>query len=174
LTLLAGFGLLGVIIGVFAVFNIPENLLKSYIGLLIIVIGVLVLINYKIKSKYSWKKLIIFGAIAGFDKGISGAAYGPVLTSGQILSGIDSKNAVGITTVAECVIAAFGVFLFFVMNPNLIFFNPSLIVFLLAGALLAAPMGAYTTKRMPSDKLKIMIAIANILLGSLLLLETIL
>jgi len=50
---------------------------------------------------FSWLRLLFLGSIASFNKELSGGGYGPVVTSGQILTGVDARAAIGITSFAE-------------------------------------------------------------------------
>jgi uncharacterized membrane protein YfcA len=39
--------------------------------------------------------------VAAFNKGLSGGGYGPLVTAGQVVSGLPPKHAVAISSVAE-------------------------------------------------------------------------
>ncbi len=170
LSILIGFGIFGIILGSLIALNIPSIYLKIYIGILIIAIGIFVLLKKKSKYKFSWKRLMFFGSLASFNKGISGEGYGPVLAGGQILSGVKSKKAVGITALSEGVVSLIG-FAGFLIFGSLSNINWSLIVSLLAGGLISTPLAAYFVKSTKSRKLKYLIGAISIASGILILLK---
>lgn len=170
LSILIGFGILAIILGVFVAVNIPLFYLKLYIGILVIAIGLFVLIRKTKKYKFSWKRLFAFGSIASFNKGISGEGYGPVLAGGQILSGVNPKKAVGITSLSEGIVSLFG-FGFFIFINGFLDVNWSLIISLLAGGLISTPLAAYFVKSTKERKLKYLIGAISIVSGILILLK---
>ncbi|WP_229776939.1 hypothetical protein, partial [Alicyclobacillus cellulosilyticus] len=70
-------------------------------------LGVIVILR-RSPILFSWRKLGFVSLVAGFNKGMSGGGYGPILTSGQILSGILNKQSVSITALAEGVVSLVG------------------------------------------------------------------
>ena len=54
--------------------------------------GLVSLLNRKTKRSYKPGKMIFFGALAGFNKGIGGGGYGPVITIGGITLRCTDKN----------------------------------------------------------------------------------
>ncbi len=102
---------------VFAV-SIPKFYLKLFIGFMIFIIGMLIILTIKRQYSFSWKKVIILGLIASFNKGMSGGGYGPVVTGGQLISGIDEKNSIGITSLSEGLTCMVGVIAFTIANDN--------------------------------------------------------
>ena len=99
--LLAVCSIVGTIAAVFVAINIPKFWLKLYIGCLVLLMGIIILICFNKEFNFSWEKITLLGIVASFNKGMSGGGYGPVVTSGQILSGVKTRNAVGITSLAE-------------------------------------------------------------------------
>ncbi|GAG49703.1 unnamed protein product, partial [marine sediment metagenome] len=148
--------------------NIPKAVLKTYIGILVVAMGIILLLGRKFE--FSWNKMVAIGALSAFNKGISGGGFGPVVTSGQIMAGRDSKNSIGATTFAEAPICIVG-FLTFLIAKGIYSWN--LVVFLSIGALLGAPLGALLTSKFRSEKrLKIILAILTLVLGAWILIRT--
>lgn len=157
----------GTIAAVFIAINISKFYIKLYIGLVVLSMGIIILITLSRNFKFSWKKIISLGLLASFNKGISGGGYGPIVTSGQILSGVNSKNAVGITSLAEGLTCLVGVVTYLIFTNHRIQWNlaPSLLV----GAILSVPLATYTVKRFKGGHLKLFVGIATLLLGLLTL-----
>jgi len=170
--LLAFCSIFGTVAAVFVALNIPRFYLKLYIGILVLSMGVVILICMNRKFKFSWKKVSFLGLLASFNKGMSGGGYGPVVTSGQILSGLDSRNAVAITSLAEGLTCFVGVITYALVAPN--GFNWSLVPWLTIGAIGSVPFSTVTVKKLTPGKLKILIACCTIILGSVTLIKTLL
>ena len=104
--LIFGLGIIAIIIGAFVGTHIPKTYLKTYIGILCIIMGSIVLL--KGKFIFSWMKISLIGGISAFNKALSGGGFGPIVASGQIASGVETKKAIGITDFAEapiCLVA---------------------------------------------------------------------
>jgi uncharacterized membrane protein YfcA len=158
--------IIGTIFAVIIALNISKFYLQLYIGILVLAMGIIILIRHKKSERFSWKKIIGLGVIASFNKGMSGGGYGPVVTSGQILSGLKSKVAIAITSLAEGLTCLVGVIVYLVANAGI---NWSLAPFLVIGALLSVPLSAYSVKKMKTRKLTLIIGAATTVLGILTL-----
>ena len=154
MAVLAALSIVGTVLAVFIAVNIPKWLLTAYIGVLVLVMGLIVLLNRNRTFKFSWKRIGGLGFIAAFNKGMSGGGYGPVVTSGQVLAGVRGRSAVGIASLAEGVASLAGFIMFAVMgNPFPWELAPSLVV----GAMLSAPLAAYIVSRIPAGRLTLAI-----------------
>ncbi len=161
--MLVACSIFGAVAAVFVAVNIPEVYLTIYIGLLVTGMGVLILLNRKMKTGFSRMKIILLGMLAAFNKGMSGGGYGPLVTSGQILSGVNGKNAIGITTLAEGLACIVAVATFLALNP--LYADWQLAAFLSGGALLSVPFSALTVKKLQVEKMTTLIGTATFLLG---------
>ena len=81
--------------------NIPKEVLKVVIGCIILTSGLFVILVSRRVMKYSRGRMLALSGIASFNKAVSGGGYGPLVTSGQILSGVQGRAAVGITSFAR-------------------------------------------------------------------------
>jgi len=158
--------LIGVIASVFVALTIPQRILTLYIGLLVVMIGVIVFASVGKVYTYSWKKIVFLGIIASFNKGISGGGFGPVLSGGQVLSGVDMKNVVGITAFAKAMTCLAGFILYVIMGRSI---DWPLIGILVLGALPAVVGAGLTVKHIQTCRLKKVTAVFMVLLGILTL-----
>jgi len=163
--LLASCSVIGTIAAVFVAINIPTFWLKLYIGVLVLSMGLVILIFYNKNFKFSPKKIFGLGLIASFNKGMSGGGYGPIVTSGQILSGVQGKSAVGITSLAEGLTCLVGVIAYALVSTNPV--DWGLAPYIVIGAVLSVPFSAKSVKFISTKKLKLAIAILTIALGIL-------
>jgi len=169
-SVLTVFAVIGTIAAVFLAINLPAKVLKIWIGLIVVFMGIFILASFKHKPHFSWTKIIGLGTIASFNKGLSGGGYGPLVMGGQLLSGVGVKNAVGITSLSEGITCLVGVTFYFFLNPQI---DWVLAPWLMAGAVLSVPFAAITLKKISERNVKIAIAIVMIALGCMTLAKVI-
>jgi len=160
--ILAIFGVIGAVIGVLTAVNISRIVLNIYIGVMVLSIGIWIIIKRNRYIQFSWNKLIAVGLLSAFNKGISGGGYGPLVTGGQIISGKDSKSSVGNTTLVEsavCLVA----FLSYIIIQRDIYWELAIATSI--GSILAAPLAAFTVKKINARGLRLIIGIFTIILG---------
>jgi uncharacterized membrane protein YfcA len=160
----------GTVAAVFVAVNIPRFWLKLYIGCLVLAMGITIIICLSREFKFSWHKVTFLGLLASFNKGMSGGGYGPVVTGGQILSGVEGKSAVGITSLAEGMTCLVGVITYGLVASNP--FDWKLASCITVGALLSVPFTAIFVKKISDKNLRLAIAILTIALGSLTIIRT--
>lgn len=158
----------GVIISVFVAIMISKWLLTLYIGILVFSMGILILVTIKRPMRFSWRKIMGISLLASFNKGISGGGYGPLVMGGQLLSGVNAKNAVGITAFAEAITCLVGFVIYFVKGKVT---DWGLILILIACATPAVPFAALTVKSIYSDRLKRYVGILITVLGLMTILK---
>ena len=162
--ILAGGSVVGVTAGVFLAVNLPKDVLKMAIGCIILMSGLFViLVSRRVVEYKNWKMLVLSG-VASFNKAVSGGGYGPLVTSGQILSGVKGKAAVGITSFAEAFTCLLAVTLFLARGGfiNLIVFIP-----MAAGALISVPFSVFAIQKANEDHLKMIIGVLTMAMGVL-------
>lgn len=159
---LTGASVVGVLLGVVLAVNLPAWAVKGYVGLLVLGIGLTILRNHRRETPFSWRRIGGLGLLAAFNKGISGGGYGPVVTAGQVLSGVRGQSAIGIASLAEGITSAVGVAAY-LFSPASISWQlaPSLLL----GAVLSVPISAYLVSRLPTQRLTLLIGGASTGLG---------
>ena len=162
--------IVGTVAAVFVVFNIPKFWLKLYIGCLVLSMGGIIIICLNREFSFSWKKITSLGLIASFNKGMSGGGYGPVVTGGQILSGVESRCAVGITSLAEGLTCLVGVITYVLVSKDAIDWKLAPII--ITGAIFSVPLSAKSVKKIKTRNLKLAIAMITIGLGVLTIIKT--
>jgi uncharacterized membrane protein YfcA len=162
-------GVIGALVGVFSAVNVPMVAVETYIGVMVLGIGIAILIRGSRKKAFSWKGLVAMGLLGSFNKGISGGGYIPLVTGGQIIAGREVKSSVGSTTIAVTFVCAVS-FLGYVLVKGDIYWT--LTAATCIGAVIAAPFAAMMIRRIDSKKLRITIGIATSLLGALTVAKT--
>ncbi len=158
-----GLGIFTVISGVFVATHIPLIILKTYIGILVLIMGILLWI--KKSFSFSRAKMITFASLSTFNKGMTGGGFGPVLTSGQILGGQEEKRAIGCTTLAEGPVCLIGFIAYMALNGKLDQPTYSVIIPMLIGAAVGGPCGSLITKQISREKLRQAVSYLMLLLG---------
>ncbi|MBN1436866.1 MAG: sulfite exporter TauE/SafE family protein [Sedimentisphaerales bacterium] len=164
--------------------NVPKTFIKGYIGVLVLVMGIIMLSNKSFK--FSWKRMLGIGILSSFNKALSGGGFGPVVTAGQVISGQEHKGAIAATTLAEapiCTVAFLTYMIgrvvqemgasvmsmpvadFFAAMFSAKIFHWELVLALLLGSVFVAPFGAFTTKIVKTQKLSLILGILVVLLG---------
>lgn len=167
LCVLSGIG--AVLAATFAI-HIPKYLLTLFIGLIILSAGVISLINSGQIKKYKKYNIIILGTIAAFNKGLSGGGYGPLVTSGQLVSGLKPKTAVAVTSLSESVTCFIGLSAYLLLGKEIYW---PLALPLILGALLSVPAATFTVKKIPEKYFKISVGLMSCFLGLLSLFKLI-
>ncbi len=162
--ILASGSVIGVSMGVFLSVNIPKDVLKIAIGCIILTSGLFVILVSRRVIKYSRWKMLALSGIASFNKAVSGGGYGPLVTSGQILSGVQGKAAVGITSFAEAFTCLFAVFLFIIKGG---YINLHIFIPMCAGALLSVPCSVFAINKANEDHLKIIVGVLTLFMGGI-------
>ena len=187
-TIIGSFGVVASLLAALLAVNINKTVLNTYIGLLVLLMGPIMLTDKQFK--FSWKKIIGVSLLSAFNKGISGGGFGPIVTGGQIMAGQEQKKAIAITLVSEIPICLVGFFTYLIaygfkatsgLAPTDSFlarmFSPDIFAWelclaLVAGAFLAAPFGALATKVLRKNIIRKAVGVLITVLGLLMLLRT--
>lgn len=162
-------GIIAIVIGAFTALSVPELWLKSYIGLLMIGIGISVLFEFTDKRDFSLWRVLTFGSIASFNKGVSGGGFGPVLAGGQMLSGVKGKVAVSMTAFTEGIVSAVGFLVYMIVNS--LHTNWYLNGAILLGGLVATPFAVWAVKKFKPKHVRAYVGTTSIVLGVLLFIK---
>jgi len=168
--LLALCSVFGTIAAVVVAVSIPKFWLKLYIGCIVLCMGLVILLCLNKQFRFSWRKISLLGVVASFNKGMSGGGYGPIVTGGQILSGVEGKSAVGITSLAEGLTCLVGVISYVLISEDSLEWK--LAPWVIVGAVLSVPLSAKSVKLLTPKKLKFAVAVLTIILGSFTIIKT--
>ncbi len=95
---------------------------------------------------------------------------GPLVSSGQILSGVEGKNAIGIASLAEGVTCALGVTIYLLTARDSIDWRLAPII--IFGAVCSVPFSVKSVKIISPRTLKIIISVVTVALGIVTLFKT--
>lgn len=160
--LLSALSALGAVAAVTLALQIPQFWLKAIIAVIVLSVGLITLATFRRRLAYRPHHLVTLGAVAAFNKGLSGGGYGPLVTAGQVVSGLSPKQAVAITSVAEAWTCIIGLTAYLVLHGGL---DWSLAMPLTLGATLSVPIATLTVQHVHEAALRCSVGIATCTLG---------
>ncbi|MGA7979387.1 MAG: sulfite exporter TauE/SafE family protein [Chromatiaceae bacterium] len=152
----------GAIIAAVVALNIPKHWFSLAIVVIVLGMGVLTLATARRRIAYRAGSIITVGLVAAFNKGLSGGGYGPLVTAGQVVSGMPAKHAVAITSVAEAFTCLIGLAAYVILHRQI---DWALAAPLTCGALLSVPMATLTVKRLPEALVRGAVGVLTVILG---------
>ena len=159
----AAVGVIGAISGVYISFNLPVRTVGLYIGAIVIASGALVIISKSLISEFSWNKMVVISLIGSLNKGLTGSGFGPVITTGAMLSGIDEKASVSIQSLSEASVSLVGFLRYLVMEGAVEY---QVAATMSLGVIIASPLAASIVHRIDGRILRIMVGILALIIGT--------
>lgn len=169
--LLGACGLVGGALAARVAVDLPPETVKLVTGIVVALMGVVVAGGSRLRLRFSWPRAGALGFVAAVNKGFMGGGYGPIVSSGQIVTGIPPREAVAITSFSECITCAGALIGYLLMGTGIPW---SLAAALVIGGTVASVMGAITVRVVPERRLTWAVAAGCMLLGALTLLKVLL
>jgi len=164
--LLIALSTIGAIAAAMLAVKVSKEVLTLFIATIIVSMGVVIMLTAGRPFRYRPAGIVAIGAVAAFNKGLSGGGYGPLVTAGQVVSGLPPKNAVAISSVAESFTCVVGLTAYLALGREI---NWGLAFPLVAGALLSVPIATLTVRRMPEKGFRRVVGVVTLILGGLAL-----
>jgi uncharacterized membrane protein YfcA len=152
----------GALAAAFVALSIPTVWFSLAIVLIVLSMGILTLVTARRRIRYRAGTMLTVGLVAAFNKGLSGGGYGPLVTAGQVVSGVPAKNAVAITSVAEAFTCVAGLLSYLALKGDI---DWTLTLPLVSGAMLSVPMATLTVKRLPESLIRRAVGMLTLVLG---------
>ncbi len=168
--MLGGCGLVGGLIAGRVAVELPKETMKLITGGIVTAMGVLVALaaTGKLNFAFSWTRTAVLGLVAAFNKGFMGGGYGPIVTSGQIVTGTTTKNAVAITSASELLTCAGGLVGYMLGNQGI---DWKLAGGLVLGGTAAAFLASPTVRALPVKRLTAAVSVGCFVLGAVTILN---
>lgn len=157
-------GLIAVVIGALIAVRLPNAVIKTYVGIMVIVMSSIVLTRRRFR--YRFKFHMLYGTVASFNKVVSGGGFGPITSTGGIIGGLKSRVSVATTSFAELVICV-GSFISYLILRGMI--DTHFAGALCVGAFAGGMVGPYLASRVNQAKLRVFMAVFGLASGSWLL-----
>lgn len=164
----------GVFGGAFGAWSIvqlqDETYIRPLIAVILLILGIFIIIKFTrkrdlLESEYERPRirhLMPLGFIASFVDAIGGGGWGPITTPTLILRNAHPQQVIGSVNFAEFFVAFSISATFFFSLPHI---NLTIVVPMILGGLIAAPFGAWLTKRIPHKKMGIIVGCLIIILS---------
>lgn len=151
-------GVIGGILGAYILTIVPGKIIKPFIALYLLIMGSIIIYKAfkKIQEKEVRTKLLPLGAVGGFFDAIGGGGWGPIVTSTLVARGNNPKFTIGSVNLAEFFVTVAEAATFFTIIGLK---HWHIIVGLIIGGALAAPLGAFICKKLPSKLLMIIVGV---------------
>lgn len=160
-------GTLGAVLGAYLLAGVFQgDTLKPYISGYLLILGFYIIykgFSKEIKEKKKVKHAPLLALFGGFLDAIGGGGWGPIVTSNLLSQGKNPREAIGTVNTAEFFVTYFatGVFIFILGVEYW-----QIILGLIVGGVIAAPLGAYFISRVNKKFLFFAIGILIILLSA--------
>jgi len=155
-------GVLGGIAGAYLLTSIDGDFIKPYISGYLLIMGVIILwkaYRYEARSHNGvhTAKVSILGVIGGFFDAIGGGGWGPIVTTTLVARGKDARLTIGSVNFSEFFVT-FAESVTFVLTLSFLSYWKIILGLLLGGAI-AAPLAAVLTKRLPVKTLMFIVGL---------------
>jgi uncharacterized protein len=152
-------GIIGGVLGAYVLTNIHADVAKPFVMVYLSGIGIYLLYRaWGYTHEHRQPKVIApLGFIGGFLDAAGGGGWGPVVTSNLLIQGSSPRMTVGTVNTTEFFLTT-AVSITFITQIGFEAFTAATFG-LLIGGLLAAPLGAYLTKRIPPQRLMLMVGV---------------
>jgi uncharacterized protein len=152
-------GVIGGVLGAYVLTNIDAAVAKPFVMTYLTLIGFYLLYRaWGYTHEHRQPKVIApLGLIGGFLDAAGGGGWGPVVTSNLLIQGASPRMTVGTVNTAEFFLTT-AVSLAFISQLGLEAFTVASFG-LIIGGLAAAPLGAFLAKRIPPQRLLLMVGV---------------
>ena len=162
--LLSVLSVVGTVAAVVFALKVSKFWLTAIIAVIILSVGVITLATVRRRVRYRRSHMIALGAVAAFNKGLSGGGYGPLVTAGQVVSGVSARSAVAITSLAEALTCLVGLIAYVTLHGHI---DWTLAGPLTLGAMLSVPMATLTVRGLSEGVMRASVGTVTCLLGLL-------
>jgi uncharacterized membrane protein YfcA len=161
-------GVIGGVAGAYFLASVPGKTIKPFVAIVLLMMGLLILYRFLVrknpitpqKNGYSYWKLTLLGLAAGFMDAVGGGGWGPIATPSLILDGNgEPRQVVGSVNLVEFFVTVAETLTFLItVGPEA--FRWDIVVALLIGGAIAAPLAAFICKKLPHKALGSLIGVA--------------
>ena len=164
-------GILGGVTGAYVCSTISAKPLKVIVGGILLAMGLIILYRFTFKrvlhfrtERPSSKMLTTLGYISAFLDALGGGGWGPVATTTLVANNVEPSKAIGSVNFTEFFVTVAETLTFLVLiGPEN--FNWEIILGLMAGGLICAPVAAFMCKKLPHKILGILVGATIITLS---------
>jgi hypothetical protein len=157
-------GMIGGAVGAFLLVSFPSETVRPFVSAYLLAMGVLIIRRAMRNANQTKepKRIEPLGLVGGFLDAVGGGGWGSIVTSTLIGRGASPRFAIGSVNMAEFFVTA-TISATFLATIGLELWP--IIAGLVAGGILAAPLAALATKKLPHRPLMMLVGSAIVLLS---------
>jgi uncharacterized protein len=161
-------GVIGGVAGAYLLTSIDGNIIKPIVSGYLLIMGVVILVKAirydpKPHSGVHTARVSALGVVGGFFDAIGGGGWGPIVTTTLVARGKDTRLTIGSVNFSEFFVTM-AESITFVLTLNFVEYW-KIILGLLVGGAIAAPIAAILAKKLPVKALMMMVGVLIILLS---------
>jgi len=162
-------GVIGGVAGAYLLTSIDGNIIKPYIAVYLLIMGGVIiyksftLVPRTKPDRYHGPRISLLGLFGGFCDAVGGGGWGPVVTSTLVARGKNPRMTIGSVNFSEFFVTLAQSVLF-VLTLNFSEYWQVILGLLIGGAI-AAPIAARLTQKLPLKTLMIVVGILIIVLS---------
>jgi len=157
-------GVIGGVVGAYLLTNIDGKAIKPFITVYLLLMGLRILVKAIRFNQHkeeaapvppkAWQ-MSILGLVGGFFDAVGGGGWGPIVTTTLISGGHSPRESIGSVNASEFFVTLAEAATFIVLIGIT---EWQVIIGLIIGGVIAAPLGAFVTKKMPTRLLMFIVA----------------
>jgi hypothetical protein len=156
-------GVIGGVVGAYLLTELSTSFIKPIVAAYLFVMGCIIVYKaFRPIKESPTTPIIPLGLIGGFFDAIGGGGWGPIVTSTLVARGNQPRYVVGSVNLAEFFVTV-SESVTFVMTIGLLHWR--IILGLMIGGIVAAPIAALVTKRLPVKPFMILVGILIIVMS---------
>lgn len=115
--------------------------------------------------RYRPKMMIGFATLAGFNKGVGGGGYGPVVTIGGLLAGVPAKSMMAVTAISEGTVSSFSVLVWLAMLTGGVVIDYLLLPSIMLATIFTAVLAPWATRVFPERIWQVVVPAYSLILA---------
>lgn len=152
---------------VYGVFKVAKVWISLYVAVLLVMMGAISLYQTFAKDRpYRPKMMFGFAALAGFNKGVGGGGYGPVVTVGGLISGVPVKSMMAVTAISEGTVSTFSVLVWLALLTSGITIDYLLLPSMMLATMVTAVLAPWATRAFPEKLWRYVVPIYCLVLAT--------
>ncbi len=152
---------------VYAIFKVAKVWINLYVCALLLGMGLISLYQGMSRHErpYRPKRMIFFATLAGFNKGVGGGGYGPVVTIGGLLSGVPAKSMMAVTAISEGTVSTFSILVWLAMLSGGVVIDYLLLPSMMIATILSAVVAPWATRVFPERIWQVVVPAYSLILA---------
>lgn len=145
-------GIIGGIMGAYILTSLPTDIIKPLVAIYLLSMGLVIIRKVFQRQAHtpkplSSKKLISLGLFGGLLDAIGGGGWGPIVTTTLVARGETPRFTIGSVNLSEFAVTVAESLAFALLLQGVVW---DMVAGLLIGGVIAAPLGAYAAKKLPT------------------------